>query len=225
MSHDPFTMPPPGTAVPATAAGPAYPSPMPDGPQPIYPGYSPPPLSVSGHARWAKVGAVCAAVASLCLAASNYLFVTTADDDLAGALAVLALVGIAILGGVTGYVTVCLWMIRVRDIVKPQGYPAPESWKIWAGWFIPFYCLVAPVKAMSDLGHKAGKGRLNGFLTLWWAGLLVTTLAGRIAEAEGIDAGTVTSAAVVQAAAAIASLVGLMALIPRISRVAVGTAP
>ncbi len=184
-----------------------------------------PSLEVSGHARWAKVGAFSAAVAGLCLAAFNYLVAVAADDDLAAALVITALFGVAFMGALTGYLTLCLWMIRVRDIVKPQGYPAPESWKIWAGWFIPLYSLVAPLRAMDKLAFKAGKERMTPFLTLWWGGFLVTNIASRLTDITSIEASIVLVLTAVEAVAALVSLAGLLVLIARISTVATTPPP
>ncbi len=226
MSQDPFATPPqaaPPTPTPSAGYGQpgGYGQPMPYGTPATFPGYAPAPTrEVDGHARFAKAGAIAAAVAGLCLAASNYVAVSTPEDDLNGALALLALIGVAVLGGLAGYLTLCTWMSRVSDIVKSQGYPTPESWKIWAGWIIPFYNLAAPVRAMDKLAFKAGKERMTLFLTLWWGGFLASSIASRLTGLANVEASTVVVLSVVEAVAALVSLAGLLVLIARISAVA-----
>ncbi len=170
-----------------------------------------------------KVGAITALVGGLAWAGADYLSIDAADPG--AAIAMLLLMLLSFVGAVTGYVTLSLWMMRVRDIVKPQGYPAPAGWQIWAGWFIPFYSLIAPVKVMNDLSYKAGKERHTPFLALWWAGWLVFAIGNNITGIETLDRAVLGLVSTVMAVAVLVSFAGLWVLIPRISRAAAAPAP
>lgn len=231
MSHD-TNMPPSSEWHPAAAAaaapGPLNPLPPNFGPAyaaspapwnaSAYPAAMPPAFTrpVSGAGALSLVG--CGAYLAGTMATGAFLIVSKASKVMSTAEAFVGLGALALLfgGGLFSYITLNLWLVKARDAALTQGYPAPATWKIWAGWLIPFYSLVAPYRVMKELAFKAGPSRTSGPLALWWAGWLATGLASRFVGSTDSSGTQLQVAVLVASLALTASYVGLVILVRRI---------
>lgn len=86
-------------------------------------------------------------------------------------------------GGIAGYVTLCLWMQAVQSRLVAARYPAPASWKIWASWFIPLYAFVGPLLVMQQLRPRTIPGS-TFYLAMWWLGFIGFVILDRVFTAS-----------------------------------------
>lgn len=93
--------------------------------------------------------------------------------------AVSTLVPLSLLGSAVGYASVVHWMLAARSRVELADYEAPPTWKVWAGWIIPFYNLVGPYRVMESLRVRVRTGP-QWTMQVWWAGWLIFIVLDRV---------------------------------------------
>lgn len=174
-----------------------------------------PPISNAGTLAIVGCATYLAGTAAVCA----FLGLTNDSPTLSSAQALSGLGAYALLlgGGIFSYVTLNLWLVKARNAALAQGYPAPERWKIWAGWLIPFYSLVAPYRVMKELAFKAGAGRTGGPLALWWAAFLASAFCARLTNLDNLSTSTLQLAGVLCVLSLAASFAGLITVIGRMS--------
>lgn len=123
---------------------------------------------------------------------------------------------IILVGQIIGYATLLPWMFAARSRVALAGYNAPERWKVWASWIIPFYNFIGPFRVMRDLRVRV-RGASSVTLNLWWAGWLVYLAADRIYGQVDAVGTLSTSLLVVSAAAILTSYVFLVQIIREVT--------
>lgn len=166
MSTDPFATPSGSTPMPPPAA------PMPG---PVEPVFATPPPTIGESRLVALVAAGVFLVSSLLLslAASMAWDVDPYDPNNTfaalgfGAAGLFYFVGLLFM-----YVAGCVWQMRVRGVAQALGRPVPATWKVWAGWWIPFYALVAPYRVMKELAEAVRTPQVTVALGVWWTGIL-----------------------------------------------------
>lgn len=181
------------------------------------PAYRPLTLPIARAGTLAIIGCAAYLVGTAATAAflveSNDTAVLATPEALFGIAALVLLAG----GGILSYVTLNLWLVKARNAALAQGYPAPATWKIWAGWLIPFYSLVAPYRVMKELTFKAGTSRTSAPLVLWWAGWLAAGLSARLSDSAGSSTTMFQVTALLCVLSLAASYAGLAIVIRRIS--------
>ncbi len=76
------------------------------------------------------------------------------------------------------YVALCLWQVAVASNLPRLGFERPQTWLIWAGWFIPFASLALPAGVMVKL--NARKLASGWWIALWWASVLAITVTNQV---------------------------------------------
>lgn len=76
--------------------------------------------------------------------------------------------------GIGAYITLVLWMTRIRGVMVALGHNVPPGWELWASWVIPVYAFYGPYRIMASITRQADvKGALRVWWTLWLLSLAV----------------------------------------------------
>jgi len=126
------------------------------------------------------------------------------------------LIVVVVMGNIVGYVSICVWMQATRTRLTAAGYDAPPTWKIWLGWLIPFYAIVAPYQVMRALRERTTSPQAALMLT-WWLGWLVYLVCDRAYGAIPTAGPTTYGVLAIGTVALIASYAALVRLIMTIS--------
>jgi len=112
-----------------------------------------------------------------------FLWLQSGSYPLATAEAITSLgLVVLIVSGIGAYVALCIWMQAVRNRLSEARYDVPPVWKIWAGWLIPFYALVAPFNVMKGLRVRVLWGS-DKLVNVWWSTFLVSSFIARYSSA------------------------------------------
>lgn len=186
MSTDPFATPS-GTA-PTPPPLPSQVAPMPG---PGEPAFAAPPPTIGESRLVALVAASVLLVTGLLLSVATSTSWDVDPNDPAnltqslgyGAAGLFYMLGLLFM-----YVAGCVWQMRLRGVAQALGRPVPATWKVWAGWWIPLYSLVAPYRVMRELAEAVRAPQVNVALGIWWTGILAGQFFDRLSMFATDDA-------------------------------------
>lgn len=124
------------------------------------------------------------------------------------------------------YVVSCLWLHRCRrnaDWIRPAVHHERSPIWAWLGWWVPVVGLWFPYQVVRDV-QRAGRGSRPGVgLGLWWTGWLVFVCLGRVTGqltvSEGLDPSTYAALPVLEAIAAVATVLALVRWVAVVRRI------
>lgn len=200
--YPPVPPPPPGYApvpaapvgaapVPAGYALPAYPgTPAPVGAPvgtypPVPPVWGAAPQTVGPRALTTVIAVIAFAASIVLLQVFNVYAAQRSITEPAWGLLGVPVLLLWVAAGVFSYVSLSLWMMRIRELRQSRGLAVPATWRIWAGWFIPILSLFVPYQAMKELKEGLRGSPSSGVLTAWWMPWLLSLFLDRVAYSQG----------------------------------------